>query len=185
MASDITRNLISVLQMGKLRPQQEGELSEPSPSFGKSVGHTSCVLGLGRCRGQSQGTLVAGVFSICRDEGRGEQVRQRMCVRGSLPARWDSSVSHGRLRVPGGGERAAPHRAPPSEIEGVRGPASRAAEPHGFPNFTRNLSAHLPDLLFSQRKDQGPNPRLSALCQLPPPPLRRRTGTGARDTLWP
>lgn len=35
---------------------------------------------------------------------------------------------------------------------------------------SRNFSNHLPDLLFSQRKDQGPNPRLSALCQVPPPP---------------
>lgn len=36
---------------------------------------------------------------------------------------------------------------------------------------SRNVSNHLPDLLFSQRKDQGPNPRLSALCQVPPHPL--------------
>lgn len=35
---------------------------------------------------------------------------------------------------------------------------------------SRNFSNHLPDLLFSQRKDQGPNPRLSALCQVPPHP---------------
>ena len=55
--------------------------------------------------------------------------------------------------------------------EGVQGllpellPLSHMASP-----TSRNFSNHLPDLLFSQRMDQGPNPRLSALCQVPAPP---------------
>lgn len=58
-------------------------MSEPSPSFGKSVGHTSGAWVWAGAEANS-GYLPfwwQGVFSICRDEGRGEQVRQRMCVR--------------------------------------------------------------------------------------------------------
>lgn len=51
--------------------------------------------------------------------------------------------------------------------EGVRGLLTELLPPRHMASPTsRNFSNHLPDLLLSQ--DQGPNPRLSALCQVPP-----------------
>lgn len=139
-ASDITRNLMSVLQMGKLRPPAGRRAKVRAISFiwQKCRAH-QLRSGSGQVQRPVSGYLPwwRRVFSICRGEGRGEQVRQRMCVRGSLPARWDPRISHGRLRVPGGGERTAPTEPHSPGVGRCAGSASRAApaEPHGFPNF--------------------------------------------------
>lgn len=170
---------MSVLQMGKLRPPagRRAEVRAVSFIWQKCRAHQLRV-GSGQVLRPISGYLPwwQGVFSICRDEGCGEQVHQRMCVRGSLPARWDPCISHGRFGVCQEERGGQPPQSPALQgWEGVRGLLPELLPPHHMASpSSRNFSNHLPDLLFSQRKDQGPNPRLSALCQVPlhPPPQK-------------